>query len=148
MSGRLSLCMGLCLTLVGLLLLSAAPAGAATCGPAWNSATVYSAPNQQVSRTCGSTTQTYHNAFWTQNQDPCTNSGAAGSGQPWVPEGACGGAATATATTPPRARATATSTTPPARATATATTPPARATATSTTPPSGGGTCAAAWNAT
>jgi hypothetical protein len=99
-------------------------------------------------------TNAYQAAYWTQGNDPCTNSGAPGSGEEWNPIGACSGQAawsasaqynggsqvcrscggatptstarpTATATT---ARATATSRT---RATATATTR-ARATATAT----------------
>jgi hypothetical protein len=70
-----------------------------------------------VSRTCGTTTQNYQAAFWTQGNDPCTSSGLAGSGQPWIPTGNCGASATATATATPRGTATAT-------ASSTATVPP------------------------
>jgi chitinase len=72
---------------------------AAACGPAWVATTAYATAGMQVSRS-GSN---YHNAFWTQNQDPLTNSGPAGSGQPWVPEGVCGGT---TATNTPTKTAT------------------------------------------
>jgi chitinase len=56
---------------------------------AWNSTTAYNG-GQQVSRVCGGTTNLYTAAFWTQGNDPCTSSGGAGSGQPWIPNGACG----------------------------------------------------------
>ena len=35
----------------------------------------------------------YQAAYWTQNNDPCTNSGAPGSGEEWNPIGACSGQA-------------------------------------------------------
>jgi beta-glucanase (GH16 family) len=133
--------------------------GGSGCWAAWNASTAYNG-GAQVSRTCGSTTSNYQAAFWTQNNDPCTSSGGAGSGQPWTPMGTCGGGATATATATKTATATATKTSTPtattARATATVTatsgataTKTATATATRTatatataTPTTGGGACA------
>jgi beta-glucanase (GH16 family) len=133
--------------------------GGSGCWPAWNATTAF-VGGSQVSRTCGSTTSNYQAAFWTQNNDPCTSSGGAGSGQPWTPMGTCGGGATATATATKTATATATKTSTPtattAQATATVTatsgataTKTATATATRTatatataTPTTGGGICA------
>src|SRR5215510_8407310 len=54
------------------------------CWPAWNSTTAYTG-GSQVSRNG----QNYQAAFWTQGNDPATNSGPPGSGQPWIPMGAC-----------------------------------------------------------
>ncbi len=65
----------------------------AGCWPAWVSTTAYNG-GAQVSRNG----QNYQAAFWTQNQDPATNSGPAGSGQPWVPMGSCTGNPTNTPT--------------------------------------------------
>jgi Glycosyl hydrolases family 18 len=79
---------------------TAAPSGG-TCAPAWNSATAYASPGTLVSRVCPSSTQNYANAFWTQNNDPCTMSGPAGSGQPWIPKGACSGSGGGGATPTP-----------------------------------------------
>jgi hypothetical protein len=114
------------------------PTTGSGCAPAWVSATAYTG-GSQVSRTCGSTTSNYQAAYWTQGNDPCTTAGPAGSGQPWIPLGTCGSAATATATRTGTATAT-------SGATATATrTPTATATRTATataTPTTGGGVCA------
>jgi chitinase len=108
-----------------------ATSGGPACAAGWSATAQYNG-GAQVSRTCGSATQNYQAAFWTQGNDPCTSSGPAGSGQPWSVLGSCGGSATPT-TAP---RATATSTTAP-RATATATTP-SRSTPTAS-PTTGGG---------
>jgi beta-glucanase (GH16 family) len=109
--------------------------GGGSCAAAWVSTTAYTG-GSVVSRTCGSTTSNYTAAFWTQGNDPCTSSGAAGSGQPWGPPTSCGGTtATATATRTATATATATTggSTPTATRTATATSrPTATATATAT----------------
>ncbi len=59
---------------------------AVNCAAAWNSATAY-ATGSQVS----SSGVNYTAAFWTQNNEPSSNSGAAGSGKPWVNNGACSG---------------------------------------------------------
>lgn len=58
----------------------------AGCWPAWNATAVYTG-GAQVSRSG----QNYQAAYWTQGDDPATNSGPAGSGKPWIPKGACGG---------------------------------------------------------
>jgi hypothetical protein len=70
------------------------------CSQRWNATTAYIGGNR-VSQTCGGTTQNYQASFFTQNQDPCTNSGAAGSGFPWTPKGACLGGPSPTATRTP-----------------------------------------------
>lgn len=67
-----------------------------SCWSAWVSSTAYLG-GSQVSRNG----QNYQAAFWTQGQDPATNSGPPGSGQPWNPMGACGSSPTATRTNTP-----------------------------------------------
>src|SRR5579864_1850566 len=59
--------------------------GGGSCGPAWNSATAYSSPGTLVSVNGVN----YKNNFWTQGQNPATNNGGPGSGQPWTSHGAC-----------------------------------------------------------
>jgi chitodextrinase len=116
------------------------------CWSAWISTTAYNG-GAQVSRNGVN----YQAAYWTQANDPATSSGPAGSGQPWIPMGPCGGGSTATATrthtlsaptfTPTR---TATRTNTPNGPTATVT---RTATVTHTpTPGSGGGVCVTPWN--
>ncbi len=98
-----------------------------SCWPAWNSTIAYNG-GAQVSRSG----QNYQAAFWTLNQDPLTNSGPAGSGQPWIPMGACSGA---TVTPVPTATKTPTPT-----ATVGGPTPtPSKTPTPSSTPPPGGG---------
>src|SRR5579883_2250870 len=58
---------------------------AQTCWPAWSSTAVYTAGGQ-----VSYNGENYQAAYWTQNQVPSSNSGPAGSGQPWIPEGSCG----------------------------------------------------------
>jgi predicted chitinase len=58
----------------------------AGCWAAWVSTTAYSG-GAQVSRSG----RNYQAAYWTQNNDPATNSGPAGTGQPWIPMAFCGG---------------------------------------------------------
>jgi chitinase len=71
--------------------------GGGTCWTPWVASTAYTG-GAQVSRNG----QNYQAAYWTQNQDPATNNGPAGSGKPWIPKGACsGGGATSTPTNPP-----------------------------------------------
>jgi len=55
-----------------------------SCAAAWNSTTAYTT-GQQVS----SNGMNYVANWWTQGQNPATNSGASGSGQPWTAVGAC-----------------------------------------------------------
>ncbi len=64
-----------------------------SCWPAWNASTAYTG-GSQVSRNG----QNYQAAYWTQGNDPATNSGPPGSGQPWIPMGSCSGGPTATPT--------------------------------------------------
>ncbi|TDU05520.1 carbohydrate binding protein [Streptomyces sp. 846.5] len=59
---------------------------AATCAAAWSSSTVYTA-GQQASENGIDYTANY----WTQGNDPATNNGGSGSGQPWTSNGACTG---------------------------------------------------------
>jgi chitinase len=59
---------------------------AATCAAAWSSSTVYTA-GQQASENGTEYTANY----WTQGNDPATNNGGSGSGQPWTSNGACTG---------------------------------------------------------
>jgi chitinase len=79
------------------------------CSPAWVSTTVYTG-GSPVSRTCSDGTQNYQAAYWTQGNDPCTNRGAAGSGEEWIPKGACGGPGGSTPTPTPTATRTPTPT--------------------------------------
>ena len=67
---------------------ASAPAAqaAATCAAAWSSSTVYTA-GQQASENGIDYTANY----WTQGNDPATNNGGGGSGQPWTSNGACTG---------------------------------------------------------
>src|SRR5688572_14088937 len=80
---RLQSCLGLFL-----LLLCMARVGAAqtTCNPVWNSTSVYTA-GMKVSLNGIN----YTANFWTQGQNPATNNGGAGSGQPWTSNGPCSG---------------------------------------------------------
>ncbi|HEU4507548.1 MAG TPA: carbohydrate-binding protein [Pyrinomonadaceae bacterium] len=72
-----------------LLLLCMARVGAAqtaTCNPTWVSTTVYTA-GMKVSLNGIN----YTANFWTQGQNPATNNGGSGSGQPWTSNGPCSG---------------------------------------------------------
>ncbi len=66
------------------------------CVAAWNAATVYiggqSASYKGVN---------YVANWWTENNNPSTNNGGSGSGQPWTKVAACGGTTTTPVTTPP-----------------------------------------------
>ena len=71
------------------LLLCMAHVGAAqtaTCNPTWSSTSVYTA-GMQVSLNGIN----YTANFWTQGQNPSTNNGGPGSGQPWTSNGPCSG---------------------------------------------------------
>jgi hypothetical protein len=59
---------------------------ATTCAAAWSASTVYTG-GQQASENGTN----YTANWWTQGNDPATNSGGAGSGQPWTSNGACTG---------------------------------------------------------
>src|SRR6478672_1395765 len=74
--------LGLCI-----LLLCMARVGAAqTCAATWSSTTVYTA-----GMTASVNGTNYTANFWTQGQNPATNNGGPGSGQPWTSNGACSG---------------------------------------------------------
>lgn len=123
--------------------------GGGGCWSAWVSTTAYTG-GAQVSRNG----QNYQAAYWTQGNDPATNNGPAGSGQPWVPMGPCGSNPTATSTatiTPLNPSSTFTSTRTPTR-TNTPAGPSSTATRTVTftstpTPGDSGGICVTPWNA-
>jgi chitinase len=69
------------------LALSSGPAQAATaCAAAWSSTAVYTAGMQASENGTNYTAN-----WWTQGNDPATNNGGPGSGQPWTSNGACAG---------------------------------------------------------
>src|SRR5689334_24432931 len=80
---KIQLCLG-----VFCLLLCTARVGAAqtACASPWSSTSVYTA-----GMTASLNGINYTANFWTQNQNPSTNNGGPGSGQPWTSNGACGG---------------------------------------------------------
>lgn len=63
--------------------------------PAWSASTVYAAPGNLVVRN----SEQYRNNWWTQGNDPVTNSGGPGSGQPWTHVADCSDSGTTTTTT-------------------------------------------------
>jgi chitinase len=58
--------------------------GGGTCASAWSSTAVYT-----QGMTASVNGENYVANFWTQNQNPTTNSGGAGSGEPWTATGPC-----------------------------------------------------------
>jgi hypothetical protein len=58
----------------------------ATCAAAWSSTAVYTAGQQASENGINYTAN-----WWTQGNDPATNNGGSGSGQPWTSDGACTG---------------------------------------------------------
>jgi chitodextrinase len=74
--------LAVCAVLCGL----AAPAQAQTCAPAWSASQVYTSGNQASLNGVNYTAN-----FWTQNNNPSTSNGPAGSGQPWTSNGTCSG---------------------------------------------------------
>jgi chitinase len=69
------------------LALASGPAQAATaCAAAWSSTAVYTAGMQ-----ASESGTNYTANWWTQGNDPATNNGGPGSGQPWTSNGACAG---------------------------------------------------------
>lgn len=82
-------------------LLAAAPvqsahaASATSCAAAWSASQVYTGGN-----TASENGVNYVANWWTQGNDPATNSGGAGSGQPWTSQGSCSGGAPAPAPAP------------------------------------------------
>jgi len=72
--------------LVFLLLCMARVGAAQTCNPTWVSTSVYTA-----GMTVSLNGINYTANFWTQGQNPSTNNGGPGSGQPWTSNGSCSG---------------------------------------------------------
>src|ERR1051326_7922993 len=72
--------------LMFLLLCTARVGAAQTCAAAWNSTSVYTA-----GMTASVNGVNYTANFWTQGQNPATNNGGPGSGQPWTSNGPCSG---------------------------------------------------------
>ena len=70
-----------------------APTPASGCNPTWISTQAYNG-----SALVSLNGVNYKANWWTQGQSPATNSGTAGSGQPWLVVGNCGGAPTPTPT--------------------------------------------------
>jgi chitinase len=70
------------------LALASGPAAQAstTCAAAWSSTAVYTAGNQASENGINYTAN-----WWTQGNDPATNNGGSGSGQPWTSNGSCTG---------------------------------------------------------
>ncbi len=58
--------------------------GGGSCATAWNSTSVYTA-----GMTASVSGVNYQANFWTQGQNPATNNGGPGSGQPWTSIGTC-----------------------------------------------------------
>lgn len=70
---------------IGSALVALAPLGAAaTCAPAWSAGTAYSAGQQATENAIE-----YQANWWTEGQDPATNNGPNGSGQPWTSVASC-----------------------------------------------------------
>ena len=79
------------------LALASGPAQAATaCAAAWSSGAVYTAGMQASENGTNYTAN-----WWTQGNDPATNNGGVGSGQPWTSNGACAGGSGGTPTPTP-----------------------------------------------
>jgi hypothetical protein len=64
-------------------------AHAASCAPAWEAGKVYTAGN-----TASENGVNYVANWWTQGNEPATNNGGSGSGQPWTSQGSCTGGGT------------------------------------------------------
>ena len=76
------------------LALASGPAAQAStaCAAAWSSTAVYTAGQQASENGINYTAN-----WWTQGNDPATNNGGSGSGQPWTSDGACTGSGGAAA---------------------------------------------------
>ena len=70
------------------LALASGPAAqaATACAAAWSSTAVYTAGNMASENGINYTAN-----WWTQGNNPATNNGGSGSGQPWTSDGACTG---------------------------------------------------------
>jgi chitinase len=67
--------------------------GGGSCATTWSATAVYTA-----GMTASLNGENYVANFWTQNQSPATNSGGAGSGEPWTATGSCSTCSAAPAT--------------------------------------------------
>jgi hypothetical protein len=65
--------------------LTVGTSGGSGCAAAWSSTQVYTA-----GMTASESGIDYVANWWTQGNDPATNNGGSGSGQPWTSQGACG----------------------------------------------------------
>lgn len=105
------------------------------CYAAWISTTAYVGGN-----TASYGGRNYTAAYWTQGNNPSTNNGPAGSGQPWIAGFTCGGTTTTTKATTTTTKATTTTTKAVTTTTGTGTTTTTKATTTTTI---GSGNCSA-----
>jgi chitinase len=64
----------------------AAAQASTTCAAAWSSTAVYTAGDQASENGINYTAN-----WWTQGNDPATNNGGSGSGEPWTSDGSCTG---------------------------------------------------------
>jgi chitinase len=69
---------------------------AVTCATAWSSSAVYTGGMQASENGINYTAN-----WWTQGNDPATNNGGSGSGQPWTSNGSCTGGSGGTPPPPP-----------------------------------------------
>src|SRR3984957_11339637 len=88
---RTTLIAGSALSLTGVgsalaLASGSAAQASATCAAAWSSCAVYTAGNQASESGINYTAN-----WWTQGNDPATNNGGSGSGEPWTSNGSCPG---------------------------------------------------------
>lgn len=93
--GTLSSALGAALATLALSAVPVQTAEAAgTCAAAWSATQVYTGGN-----TASENGTNYIANWWTQGNDPATNNGGSGSGQPWTSQGSCTGGGGGT--TPP-----------------------------------------------
>jgi chitinase len=98
-SGTLSSAVG---TGLSLLFLTAVPVqtvhaqSAPACATPWSATAIYTGGG-----TASESGVNYKANWWTQGNDPATNNGGSGSGQPWTSQGACGGGGTTNPPPPP-----------------------------------------------
>lgn len=93
--GTLSSALGAALATLALSAVPVQTAEAAgTCAAAWSASQVYTGGN-----TASENGTNYIANWWTQGNDPATNNGGSGSGQPWTSQGSCTGGGGGT--TPP-----------------------------------------------
>ena len=83
------------LTAGGLVMTMASGQAEAACAAAWSSTAVYTAGNMASESGINYTAN-----WWTQGNNPATNNGGSGSGQPWTSDGACAGGGGGSSPTP------------------------------------------------